>query len=230
METKHRKNQKGFSIIELIITMTVMLIALSIVSTIVFRSFSTRLRESRTSDALVSAQAALSVMSREISNAGFGLYNNETDQVADNGIVVPDSGNRRIRFRSNQLNEGGRPDPGAEGPTTLAINRPGEDVTYFFDAATLSIVRFDPHGLGENQPSTSVIVNKVSDVRYEYFDYSGATALPTGPNLVPTINTGRVRITVEVQLDRVEGQVNPDSVIFSSEVALRNNSYMLLQY
>lgn len=228
METKKRKNQTGFSIVELIITMTVMLIALSIVSTIVFRSFSTRLRESRTSDALVSAQAALSVMSREISNAGFGLYENETSEVADNGIVIADSGNRRIRFRSNQLNSGGRPE--APGPTTLAINEPGEDVTYFFDAATLSIVRFDPHGLGQNQPSTSVIVNKVSDVRYEYFDYSGATALPTGPNLTPTIRTGRVRITVEVQLDRVEGQVNPDSVIFSSEVALRNNSYMLLQY
>ena len=228
METKQRKNQKGFSIIELIITMTVMLIALSIVSTIVFRSFSTRLRESRTSDALVSAQAALSVMSREISNSGFGLYDNATSEIADNGIVVADSGDRRIRFRSNQLNAGGRPE--APGPTTLAINEPGEDVTYFFDAATLSIVRFDPHGLGTNQPSTSVIVNKVSDVRFQYFDYSGATALPTGPNLVPTINTGRVRITVEVQLDRVEGQVNPDSVIFSSEVALRNNSYMLLQY
>jgi prepilin-type N-terminal cleavage/methylation domain-containing protein len=228
METNKRKNQKGFSIVELIITMTVMLIALSIVSTIVFRSFSTRLRESRTSDALVSAQAALSVMSREVSNAGFGLYENETSEIADNGIVIADSGNRRIRFRSNQLNAGGRPE--APGPTTLAINEPGEDVTYFFDAATLSIVRFDPHGLGENQPSTSVIVNKVSDVRYEYFDYSGATALPTGPNLTPTIKTGRVRITVEVQLDRVEGQVNPDSVIFSSEVALRNNSYMLLQY
>jgi len=228
METTQKTNQKGFSLVELIITMTVMLIALSIVSTIVFRSFSTRLRESRTSDALVSAQAALNVMSREISNAGFGLYDNETSKIADNGIVVADSGNRRIRFRSNQLNEGGRPE--APGTSTLAINEPGEDVTYFFDAATLSIVRYDPHGLGEDQPSTSVIVNKVSDVRFEYFDYSGATALPTGPNTTPTINTGRVKITVEVQLDRVEGQVNPDSVIFSSEVALRNNSYMLLQY
>src|SRR5688500_6347571 len=228
METTQKQNQKGFSLIELIVTMTVMLIALSIVSTIVFRSFSTRLRESRTSDALVSAQAALNVMSREISNAGFGLYDNETSKIADNGIVIADSGNRRIRFRSNQLNTGGRPE--APGTSTLAINEPGEDVTYFFDTATLSIVRYDPHGLGEDQPSTSVIVNKVSDVRFEYFDYSGATALPTGPNLVPTINTGRVRITVEVQLDRVEGQVNPDSVVFSSEVALRNNSYMLLQY
>lgn len=227
-QEKKPAGQKGFSLVELIITMTVMLIALSIVSTIVFRSFSLRARESRTSDALVSAQAALSVMSREISNAGFGLYDSELTKVADNGLVVADCGFRSIRFRSNQLNAGGRPE--APGSTTLAINEPGEDVTYFFDPATFSIVRYDPHGLGQNRPSTSVIVNRVSDVRFEYFDYSGATALPTGPNTVPTINTGRVRITVEVQLDRVEGQVNPDSVIFSSEVALRNNSFMLLQY
>lgn len=228
MKSNDNKAQRGFSLVELIITMTVMLIALSIVSTIVFRSFSLRLRESRTSDALVSAQAAINIMSREVSNAGFGLYDNELTKIADNGLVIADSGFRKIRFRSNQLNAGGRPE--APGASTLAINQPGEDVTYFYDPATYSIVRFDPHGMGENQPSTSVVVNKVSDVRFEYFDYSGATALPTGPNTTPTINTGRVRITVEVQLDRVEGQVNPDRVIFSSEVALRNNSYMLLQY
>ena len=225
---RHPKNHKGFSLIELIITMTVMLIALGIISTLVFRSFSIRARESRTTDAISAAQAALGVMSREIGNAGFGLYDGATTKVADNGLVVADSGQNRIRFRSNQLNAGGRPESPAS--STLAINEPGEDVTYFFDATSRSIVRYDPHGNGTDQPSTSVVVNKISDVRFEYFDYAGATALPSGPNAAPTINTGRVKITVEVRLDPVAGQPNPQSVVFSSEVALRNNSYMLLQY
>ena len=228
MNRQTKNNAKGFSLIELIITMTVMLITLSIISTLVFRAYSLRARESRTTDAIAAAQAALSVMSREISNAGFGIYDGETTKVADNGLVVADSGQNRIRFRSNQLNAGGRPE--APGSSTLSINEPGEDVTYFFDTDSLSIVRFDPHGNGTNQPSTSVVVNKISDVKFEYFDYAGATALPSGPNTTPTLNTGRVRITVEVRLDPVVGQPNPQSVVFSSEVALRNNSYMLLQY
>ena len=228
MKTHRKKSERGFSLIELIVTVTVMLIALTIVSTLTFRAFSLRSRESRTTDALTAAQATLGVMSREISNAGFGLYDGETTKVPNNGIVIADSGAGQIRFRSNQLNAGGRPE--APGSSTLAINEPGEDVTYFFDADSRSIVRFDPHGNGTDQPSTSVVVNKISRVTFEYFDYAGATALPSGPNATPTANTGRVRITVQVDLDPVAGQPNPVSVIFSSEVALRNNSYMLLQY
>lgn len=219
--------EKGFSLIELIITMTIMLIALSIVSSIVFRSFGVRARESRTSDALVSAQAALSVMSREISNAGFGLYNSDRT-TANNGIIIPDSNATSLRIQSNLDNSGGV--PLTPGPTTLAINLPGEDVRYFFDQPTFSIVRYDPNGGGTGVPKTSVVVNKISNVEFQYFDYTGSTATPVGPLTAPTADTGRVKIIVEVKLDPVPGQPSPASVKFASEVALRNCNYMRFQY
>ena len=228
MKFLETKRNAGFSLIELIIAMLVMLIALGIVSTVMFRAFSVRARESRTADALATAQGALSVLSREISNSGFGIYADPITKVANNGVVIPDSNANRIRVRANLDNSGGVPT--SPGPTTLTLNEPGEDVTYFFDAATSSIVRYDANALGVGVPETSVVVNRISNVTFEYFDYSGSNSLATGPFTVPTVNTGRVRIIVEVMLDPVAGQPDNQRITFSSEVTLRNASYMLQQY
>ena len=182
------------------IAMTLMLIALGIVSTVISRSFSVRARESRTADALATAQGAISVLSREVSNSGFGLFDGPTTKRASNGIVLAESNAHRIRVRANLENEGGTAT--APGPTTTVINAPAEDVTYFFDSATNSIVRYDPNGLGTNQPLTSVVVNQISNVR----------------------------IIVDVNLDPVAGQPDGQRVTFASDVTLRNNKYMLQQY
>jgi hypothetical protein len=103
----------------------------------------------------------------------------------------------------------------------------GEDVTYFFEPVTQSILRYDKN-LGGGQ--TSIIINRISNVKFDYFDYSGSNPIPTGPNAAPTFNTGRVRITLTVSLDRVQGQVNPNSVVLTSDVTLRNSDYMLRNY
>lgn len=210
------------------IAMTLMLIALGIVSTVISRSFSVRARESRTADALATAQGAISVLSREVSNSGFGLFDGPTTKRASNGIVLAESNAHRIRVRANLENEGGTAT--APGPTTTVINAPAEDVTYFFDSATNSIVRYDPNGLGTNQPLTSVVVNQISNVTFEYYDYAGGTSAATGPSTTPTADTGRVRIIVDVNLDPVAGQPDGQRVTFASDVTLRNNKYMLQQY
>jgi len=229
-----KKNQ-GFSLIELLIAMTVMLIALGIVSSVMGRAMSVRARESRTADALATAQAALSVLSREISNSGFGLLQanlGPNAKTASNGIVISESNAHRIRIRSNIENAGGTFE--SQGPTTLAINRPGEDVTYFFDAATSSIVRYDRYAIrnagGTYDPQTSVVVNRISNVSFEYYDYVGGTSLASAAATTPSENTARVRIIVDVALDPEYGQPNPEHVTFASDVTLRNNSYMLSQY
>ncbi len=228
MKSPTVKNTSGFSLLELLLVMTIMLMALGIVSTIMARSFSVRARESQTTDALVSAQAALNVLSREIANSGFGLYTDPTTKVANNGIVIADSGLNKIRVRANLDNSGGIPT--SPGPQTLVINSPGEDVTYFFDSPTKSIVRYDANALGVGSGQTSVVVNRISNVTFQYYDYTGATATASGPFNAPTANTGRVQIKVDVTLDPVAGQPNPQTVTFTSEVTLRNNEYMLQQY
>jgi prepilin-type N-terminal cleavage/methylation domain-containing protein len=228
MKGNKSNTESGFSLLELIIAMTVMLIALGIISSIMSKSFAVRARESRTTDALSSAQAALNVLSRDIGNSGYGMYIDADTPSANNGIVPADSNDHKIRVRANLSNAGGT--LLSPGVSTLLLNAPNEDITYFFDAPTKSIVRYDPNGGGIGVPVTSVVVNRISNVTFRYYDYAGATSAVTGPFNVPSANTGRVEITVDVTLDPVAGQPNPASITFTSEVTLRNNKYMLQQY
>jgi hypothetical protein len=127
-----------------------------------------------------------------------------------------------LHFRSNVTNS-----------NTVTCD-PGEDVTYFYDAASSSIVRYDrfpstPTNCGTATGETSVVVNRISNVTFQYFDYTGSNSTPT-VSATPTINTSRVRITVTVQLDQVQGQPNNQTVTFTSDVTLRNSDYMLNQY
>jgi prepilin-type N-terminal cleavage/methylation domain-containing protein len=225
MNNPKLNSQSGFSLLELVIGMTVTLILLSVLSMVIHRATGVNAREGRKADALVSAQAALNVMSREIGNAGFGIYLDGTTQTPSNGIVAADSNARQIHIRSNFSNVGDYTAPA--GSTVLNTNDPGEDVTYFFDAATSSIVRYDP-----NLPvaeRTSVIVNRISDVTFEYFNYTTSSSTVT-QTTSPTTATGRVRINVQVQLDPVVGQAQNETVSFTSDVTLRNSNYMLRQY
>lgn len=221
MQNQPSTRQSGFSLLELIIAMTIMLILLSVVGTLVSRSMSVRARETQKADALVSVQAALNVISREISNSGFGLYSDSLTRVASNGIVLADSNANRMHIRTNMQNVGDRTLCG----TACATDQAGEDITYFLDAGTQSIVRYDPHPT----PETSVVVNRVSNLTFRYFNYNASTGAVT-ESATPTATTSRIRITVEAKLDPVIGQVNPQSVIFESQISLRNASYMLQQY
>lgn len=216
-------NERGFSLLELMIAMVMMLILMGIVSTLLSRSLSVRARERSRTDALTSAQAALNVLSREIANSGFGLASPGDPRIANNGIIAADSNANQIHVRSNFNNVG--PHAAPTGSTVLATLDPGEDITFFYDAATQSILRYDPN----DTPTTSSIVNRVSNVSFQYYDYVGTNSTGTIVT-TPTNNTGRVQITVRVNLDPVYGQPNPSNITFTSDVTLRNSKYMLQQY
>lgn len=185
---------------------------MGLVSTLFSKSLSTRQRESSRVDALTAAQAALNVISREVSNSGYGLINN--------GIVTADSNAQKIHILANTVN------------TNSAVTDQSEDITYFYDTTSKSILRYDANAkvvAGVNTPETSIIINRISDVKFEYFDYSQTN---TSGTLVttPSNNTGRVRITITVNLEDVQGQTNNQKVILISDVSLRNSDYMLQQY
>lgn len=229
MKNKKNKisNERGFSLIEMTIAMIVVLVLMGLATTLFASALSTRARESRKVDALTAARAAITVISRELANSGYGLSRGEPNRMPLNGIVNADSNANRIHFRSNVYNSN----------TTTC--EPGEDVTYFFDEATKSIVRYDryPNVLPDktkqcdntfNVPETSVVVNGISKVIFKYINFSSTS---TGTETdAPTDNTGRIRITVYVDLEDVPGQPRNQRVTFTSEVTLRNSNYMLNQY
>jgi type II secretory pathway pseudopilin PulG len=210
------RSKGGFSILELMLSMTIILIVLGLVMTLFGRSLGTRQRESSRTDALTAAQAALNVISRELANSGYGLKISASG-TADNGLVGVDSDASKLHFRANVVNN------------NIVLTDPGEDITYYFDPTTQSILRYDRNALGVGVPQTSTVINRISSLSFQYFNYTGANPVPTVVTS-PTLQTGRIRVTVRVILEQVTGQANPQNVELVSDVTLRNSEYMLQQY
>jgi prepilin-type N-terminal cleavage/methylation domain-containing protein len=193
---------RGFSLIELIVSMVITLIILGIAVTIFSSVLGTRARESSRTDAITSAQAALNIMSREIGNAGYGLTYNG---------VVTDSTSTKLHIRSNIVN------------TNSQTVDPGEDIVFYLDGTggDQSVVRHD-----NNTNETSGIINRISSVSFAYQNYVSTGSPPVGPGPA----TGKITITLTVILENVRGQPSGQTVTVSSDVTLRNSEYMRGQY
>jgi type II secretory pathway pseudopilin PulG len=149
------ETEAGFSILELVIAMTITLAMMAAASTLLATSLRTRTRENLRSDALASAQRALNIMSREIGNAGYGL--------TDNGIVVADSTTDSIRIRANLNND-------------ATLDEADEDVRFIFQLANRAIVRFDnfPAPTG----SQVVLATNITALTLTYLNAAGGPATP----------------------------------------------------
>ena len=149
---KTRTSEVGFSLVELLIAMTISLTVLGLAGNLLASSFNVRSRENQKTDALADAQRALNIMTREIANSGFGLDNN--------GLVEADSNASAIRIRSN-LNA-------FDSQTTSnSISDRNEDVKYsLYSAGSDSyIVRLD---IG-TQNQTTVLANRVDTLNIRYY-------------------------------------------------------------
>jgi prepilin-type N-terminal cleavage/methylation domain-containing protein len=196
----------GFSLVEMLASMAITLIILAVAVATFSGALSTREAENSRTDALTSAQAAINIMTREIANSGYGIQTN--------GVIVEDCTPQRLHIRANISNN------------DYTTDDPGEDITFFYDTQSQSVLRFDA-----NTGITSGVINRVSQVEFGYFDYNGTTTNPdNAPYTVPSANTGRVRIKLWVELADVQGQRTGQRVQYSSDVTLRNSPYMLSQY
>lgn len=214
-------SQRGFSLIELIIAMSITIVIATIASTLVAQSFRMRSREDVRSDAIADAQRALNIVSREIANSGFGLV--------DNGIVPGDTGPGSIRFRANlnayTVDADGNPVAGSN-----SVEDRDEDIKYVMyndDAANRHyLVRYDAV-LGSRE-GTTVLANRLDSFQLQYFD-SANNELDVVTDPLASVSAWKVRITVGVILP-AEGQPNspgyqPQSTInLVSDVVLRNAS------
>jgi prepilin-type N-terminal cleavage/methylation domain-containing protein len=222
-QTRNESNA-GFSLIELLIAMSVTLVIAGIASTLVGSSFRLRAREDTRSDAIADAQRALNIVSREIANAGFGLI--------DNGVVPGDTSPVSIRYRAN-LNAYTRDSSGNPVAGSTTISEADEDVKYSMyndDAANRHyLVRYDVIlGAGDPRNGTTVLANRIDSFELRYFDSAG-TELDVATTPGAVINAWRVRITIGVTIP-AEGQPGsdgyqpPSSIQLVSDVVLRNAS------
>lgn len=223
-QTNSSRDAAGFSLIELLIAMTVTLTVMAIATTMIARSLQVRARENRRSDALADAQRALNLMTREISSAGF--------RMKTNGIVWEDSNNdKSIRVLAN-LNK-------FTGGVDNGVTEEGEDVKFFLADNTQYLVRYDPNGPAGLQ--TTVLANRVYSLHVYYYssrvNYTSGTCdapvvTPVGVNKLTNANIANATYVVLALCVDLPAEGTPGSpgyqpasqTLLVSDVTLRNST------
>jgi type II secretory pathway pseudopilin PulG len=215
-----RKNDEGFSLIELLIAMTVTIVLMGAASTLLSGSFKVRSRENARTDSIADVQRAINTMSREIAIGGYGFGS------SSNGLVAGDCDVSSIRVRSNLNRYSGN---------SLTIESSGEDVKYLIDTTNGQsyLVRYDqfpPTGSAQ----ATVMANRIESMQITYWSPSN-TALDVAADPSQVVNAVGVQITVTANLAAVGAPGAPGyqpatTVQLSSDVALRNKSENLVTY
>jgi prepilin-type N-terminal cleavage/methylation domain-containing protein len=147
-----RSRAAGFSLLELLIAMTITLVLMGLASALIAGSFNIRGRENQKSAGLADSQRALNGMTREIANSGFGL--------SDNGIVATESSSTSIRVRAN-LNAFDKEN------TSNSVSDSDEDVLYklFTDSSQSYVERIDIN----SGARTTILANRVDALVIRYY-------------------------------------------------------------
>jgi prepilin-type N-terminal cleavage/methylation domain-containing protein len=220
----NQSRAEGFTLLELVIAMTITLVLLGMASALVASSFRVRTRENQRTEALADAQRGLNLITREISNSGYGL--------TDNGIVGADTGLSSIRVRAN-LNA-------SENETTsnAAADR-DEDVKFllYTESGFSYIVRLDVNVAAQEM----VLANRVDALTFRYYPdrVFYATALCDINNVVDAVGNPVTEVTQKsdakyvvislcVTLPAVghpgsDGYQPPSRLQLVSDAALRNS-------
>jgi type II secretory pathway pseudopilin PulG len=238
---RNANNESGFSLIELVIAMTVTLTIMGAASALLAHAFKFRSREDRKSDAIADVQRAMNIMTREISNSGLKLPAG-LPTISANGIVAGDSDNGSLRIVSN-LN--GMPDPANGYSEDSDVTDADEDIKFlmYVDNALAQryIVRYERN----NTNQTTVLANRVDSLIFRYYDEkvtyqttinaSGAcditNVVNANGNTESEVSPGNAKfivIAVGVSLPAVgspntDGYQPPTQVQLTSDVVLRNS-------
>lgn len=213
-----RGPEEGFSLIELMIAMTISLAIMGAASHLLATSFKIRNRENARTDAVADVQRGLNIMAREVAIGGYGF------DPSSNGLVVNDCDTSSLRVRSN-LNR--------YTDNSTSIDAENEDVKYLIDTTNGQnyLVRFDNFAPGTKG---TVLANRVDSLAVVYWSPTNTELnVAADPSLVAT--AVGVRITVSVTLPAVGTPSSPGyqpetTLQLSSDVTLRNKSQNLATY
>ncbi|MCP9495563.1 MAG: prepilin-type N-terminal cleavage/methylation domain-containing protein [Pyrinomonadaceae bacterium MAG19_C2-C3] len=209
--------EAGFSLVELMIALTVTMVLLGISSNLLVGSLNIGAREDTRTAALADAQQALNVMSRDIANAGFGL--------TSNGVVAANSDEGFIRVRAN-LNAFS-----TTAATRKTVTDADEDISFTLqanpDGRGSALVRSDINS-GQAQVLSSRLEGAAEPgLAFRYLKLDGTPAVNPVTTAPAPDQAERIEITIRVLLPqvgvpRMSGYQPQSSVFLSSEVMLRN--------
>jgi len=220
-QTEQTTNREaGFSLIELLIAMSVMMVIMGAATSLLVGAFSLRAREDQRSEALSDTRRALNILSRELANSGYQLpagltYKSAAGSsgVPSNGLIPGDCDADSVTFVANL--------DANVGTGNSDVNGPEEALAYQFvqDGDNGFLVRRDLNPGGGSQ----TVANGIDGVQFIYLNAAGAD---TSADVSQAV---RVRITVWTTLDQIgkPGSTSyqaPSQVRLTSDVNLRNVS------
>lgn len=213
---KRRGAEAGFTLIELMVALGVTLLIMVVATRMLAMSMAVRARENQRAEAIADVQRALQTMSREISNAGLGMF--PVNGNPNNGLVDADSDGLSIRVRSN-LDAFCGPNVGSCDSDT---SDPDEDVVFSLisnnsGGETQKLIVRQDVSTGAIAP----LANRVDALGFSYLKADGtAAATPSAAS--------RVRMVVTVDLPAIgtpstAGYQPATRTRLTSDAVLRNS-------
>ncbi|HEV2799417.1 MAG TPA: prepilin-type N-terminal cleavage/methylation domain-containing protein [Pyrinomonadaceae bacterium] len=223
--TAHVKRQAGFSLMELLVAMTVMIFIAGAATTLLVSAFNTRSREDQRSEAISDARRALNIITREVANSGYllprGLTYSApggTKLVPVNGLLPEDCDATGLTFVANLNAQGEVTNPAAAPSNSIGDGVEDEVVKFQFvqNGADSFLVR-----RSVTTGDSLVLANRIDGAR---FDYLNAAGNDTSADLARAVS---IRVTVWVTLSArgkpgTAGYQAPGQVNLSSLINLRN--------
>jgi prepilin-type N-terminal cleavage/methylation domain-containing protein len=214
-----RAGEAGFSLIELLVAMTVTLIIMGLASSLASQSFNVQTRESQRSTALADAQGALNLITREITNSGYGLKSNGiySAQSDDESITVLSDYDRDNTWDKDEI----------------VSFRLDEDAA----TGTISLVRLALGAAGAAETTGTVLAQSVDNFQVNYFsqrvDYetgdcdleldADSEAAVTTPDKAQYVVLVLCATLPAVGAEGGEGYQPPSRVQLVSDATLRNS-------
>jgi prepilin-type N-terminal cleavage/methylation domain-containing protein len=208
--------EAGFTLIELMVALGVTLVIMVVASRMLAMSLAVRARENQRAEAVADVQRALQAMTREISNAGLGMF--PVNGSPNNGLVSADCDSLSIRIRSNLDAFCGPGGGSCDSDTT----DPDEDVVFSLisnnsGGETQKLITRQDVTTGAIAP----LANRVDALGFSYLKADGtAAATPSAAS--------KVRMVVTVDLPAIGSPNAPgyqpaSRIRLTSDAVLRNS-------
>ena len=199
IKERQASGEAGFSLMELMIAMGITVLVMGLAASLLASSVNIRAREDRRSDALADVRRALSTMTRELANAGYGL----PTTIGGNGLVAANSNSTQVRILSNSDQHSS-----AAGATPTTVSSPDEDVLYQWVSDTTTnqsyILRYDVNAFISG---TTVLANRVDSMTIRYY---GQRVTYSPGTCVQGIDTTTVRNAAGT----AQAEVTPDKASY----------------